>query len=244
MSAFKDFFTKGTLFGLEPEIMAKDIPPATNIGGVRDQFLRNKAKQNKKKATTKKKNLFASAKTTPAGVDTSKGSYGDVAKGGKPGKLGDVAAPTFGAAFKIARKQLGAGKTFQYKGKKYTTDYAEEKAKKDTAKKITTKKKNIKKGLGITDDMPQAGGSSLYLGLDEGGSANLRNLRIDEIQSDFTTRRLKKPPAGKKGKGLRKLPRPVRNKMGYMSGGGVANGYGRAVMPGRGGKDPKSIKVT
>ena len=225
MSAFKDFFTKGTLFGLEPEIMAKDIPPATNIGGVRDQFLRNKAKQNKKKTTTKKKNLLTSAKTTPAGVDTSKGSYGDVAKGGKPGKLGDVAAPTFGAAFKIARKQLGAGKTFQYKGKKYTTDYAEEKAKKDTAKKVTTKKKNIKKGLGMTDDMPQAGGSSLYLGLDVGGPANLKPV-----------------PAGKKGKGLRKLPKPVRNKMGYLSGGGVANGYGRAAI--KPGKDPRSIPKT
>ena len=67
-------------------------------------------------------------------------------------------------------------------------------------------------------------------------------IKIDEIQSDFTTRRLKKPPAGKKGKGLRKLPRPVRNKMGYMSGGGVANGYGRAAM--RPGKDPRTVSKT
>ncbi|MAL45601.1 hypothetical protein, partial [Hyphomonas sp.] len=144
MSAFKDFFTKGTLFGLEPEIMAKDIPPATNIGGVRDQFLRNQAKQNKKKTTTKKKNLFASAKTTPAGVDTSKGSYGD------------VAAPTFGAAFKIARKQLGAGKTFTYtgpgprQGKKFTTDLAS-----DTKKAPVQgppKGKNVRAGRSTTGD--------------------------------------------------------------------------------------------
>ena len=126
MSAFKDFFTKGTLFGLEPEIMAKDIPPATNIGGVRDQFLRNKAKR-------KKKNVTTAAKTTPAGVDTSKSSYGAAGKGGKPAKLGEVYAPTFDAAFKIARKQLGAGKTFTYtgpgprKGKKFTTDLAKSK---------------------------------------------------------------------------------------------------------------------
>ena len=31
---------------------------------------------------------------------------------------------------------------------------------------------------------------------------------------------LKKVPAGKKGKGLRKLPKPVRNKMGFMKKGG------------------------
>ena len=33
---------------------------------------------------------------------------------------------------------------------------------------------------------------------------------------------LKQPPAGKKGKGLRKLPKDVRNKMGFLKkGGGV-----------------------
>ena len=31
---------------------------------------------------------------------------------------------------------------------------------------------------------------------------------------------LRKPPAGKKGKGLRKLPKAVRNKMGFMKKGG------------------------
>ena len=31
---------------------------------------------------------------------------------------------------------------------------------------------------------------------------------------------LKPPPAGKKGKGLRKLPKEVRNKMGFMKKGG------------------------
>tara|TARA_R100001443_G_scaffold6936_1_gene16047 strand:+ start:645 stop:917 length:273 start_codon:yes stop_codon:yes gene_type:complete len=36
---------------------------------------------------------------------------------------------------------------------------------------------------------------------------------------------LKKPPAGKKGKGLRKLPKDVRNKMGFLKEGGK-------VMPG------------
>ena len=36
---------------------------------------------------------------------------------------------------------------------------------------------------------------------------------------------LKEPPAGKKGKGLRKLPKAVRNKMGFLKEGG-------SVMPG------------
>ena len=36
---------------------------------------------------------------------------------------------------------------------------------------------------------------------------------------------LKQPPAGKKGKGLRKLPKAVRNKMGFLKEGGK-------VMPG------------
>ena len=31
---------------------------------------------------------------------------------------------------------------------------------------------------------------------------------------------LKQPPAGKKGKGLRKLPNAVRNKMGFLKKGG------------------------
>jgi hypothetical protein len=61
---------------------------------------------------------------------------------------------------------------------------------------------------------------------------------------------LKNPPAGSKGKGLRKLPTSVRNKMGYkkrggmlkMSGGGSASGFGRAAM--RPGKDPRTISKT
>ena len=171
MGAIKDFFTKGTLFGVEPDVMAKDIPPATNIGGVRDQFLRNKAKQDKKKKTTKKKkNLFSNVKTTPAGVDTSKSSYQGAAKKGKAGKV----------AFKIARKQLGAGKTFQYKGKKYTTDYAEEKAKKSKTKKKVDRAK-VRKKLGVNSRI-SAGGSDLYMGLNEGGMASMDDYYKDLLK--------------------------------------------------------------
>jgi hypothetical protein len=35
---------------------------------------------------------------------------------------------SFSEAFKAARKRLGAGKTFEWNGKKYTTDYASEKS--------------------------------------------------------------------------------------------------------------------
>ena len=34
---------------------------------------------------------------------------------------------------------------------------------------------------------------------------------------------LPKVPAGKKGKGLKKLPKPIRNKMGFMKKGGKVN---------------------
>ena len=36
---------------------------------------------------------------------------------------------------------------------------------------------------------------------------------------------LKRAPAGKKGKGLKKLPKQVRNKMGFMKKGGKVKGY-------------------
>ena len=103
------------------------------------------------------------------------------------------------------------------------------------------------------DDVEEAGylkeyrekGKKIFPKKKRGGS-----IKIDEMQSDITTRRLKTPPAGKKGKGLRKLPTAVRNKMGYkkrggmlrMSGGGSASGFGRAAM--RPGKDPRSISKT
>jgi hypothetical protein len=38
----------------------------------------------------------------------------------------------------------------------------------------------------------------------------------------MANRKLRKAPEGKKGKGLRKLPKKVRNKMGFMKEGGLA----------------------
>jgi len=44
---------------------------------------------------------------------------------------------------------------------------------------------------------------------------------------------MKTAPSGSKGKGLSKLPRSVRNKMGYMKGGGMSKktkGYAKGGM--------------
>ena len=53
--------------------------------------------------------------------------------GGAPKKMRDGKAPenpeTFGQAFARARKELGPGKTFMYKGKKYSTNRADDKPK-------------------------------------------------------------------------------------------------------------------
>ena len=49
----------------------------------------------------------------------------------------------------------------------------------------------------------------------------------------MANRKLRKPPEGKKGKGLRKLPKKVRNKMGFMRQGGpvmMVQGRGCGAM--------------
>tara|TARA_R100001126_G_C4852037_1_gene162492 strand:+ start:64 stop:942 length:879 start_codon:yes stop_codon:yes gene_type:complete len=132
LAGAKEFFTgSGKLFGITP------TKPKSVVGkGGADQFgkiVRRKSvkEQAAEKAKTKTKKITA-AKTTPANVDTTKRSYGDVAGKGKGAGANTVTATSFGAAFKIARKQLGAGKTFTYKGKKYTTDRADDKKKKTT----------------------------------------------------------------------------------------------------------------
>ena len=50
---------------------------------------------------------------------------------------------SFGQAFAQARKKLGPGKTFTYKGKKYTTNRADDKKKKNMVKLVKTA---VKKG--------------------------------------------------------------------------------------------------
>ena len=49
-----------------------------------------------------------------------------------------------------------------------------------------------------------------------------KNLKAEKKR---IVKELKKVPSGKKGKGLKKLPKKVRNKMGYMKSGG-REGFG------------------
>ena len=319
---FLERLKKFAASGKRPEGQIGKGSADTITGKIRvRKSVKEKEAEARKKGQIKK---ISKAKTTPAGVDTSRRSYGDVAGKGKGQKANTVNAPSFGAAFKMARKQLGAGKTFTYKGKKYTTNYAEEVKKAKATKKAKVNKEAVRKKLGVGSNIA-AGGSDLYMGLQEGGDVDFmvpekikknlpyylnklqrnkksgkkkkpttnprklsvavakdggttgkkkkkitlkkvgkaakevfksRTQRIRDLYKDTSLKpsggdkffkeggmsNLKPIPSGNKGKGLRKLPRPVRNKMGYMSGGGVANGYGRAAM--RPGKDPKSISKT
>ena len=59
---------------------------------------------------------------------------------------------TFGAAFKAARTKLGAGKTFTYKGKKFSTNRADDKKKTkkiDFSKIVSSAKKSKGKRRGL-----------------------------------------------------------------------------------------------
>jgi len=59
-----------------------------------------------------------------------------------------------------------------------------------------------------------------------------KNLKAEKKR---IVKELKKVPSGKKGKGLKKLPKKVRNKMGYMKSGGRAGfSSGGAALRGHG----------
>ena len=61
----------------------------------------------------------------------------------------------------------------------------------------------------------------------EGGRARSKQDLINEQKRRKGGSGLKPPPPGKKGKGLRRLPQQVRNKMGYMKKGGRVFGGGK-----------------
>tara|TARA_Y100001937_G_C7107092_1_gene325586 strand:+ start:252 stop:1148 length:897 start_codon:yes stop_codon:yes gene_type:complete len=83
-------------------------------------------------------------------VDRGSGSYQDnvsvktktktTTKNGK--------AKTFGAAFAAARAKLGPGKTFEFKGKKYTTDRADDK--KNVSPIVKNEKTKVDKKVAVT----------------------------------------------------------------------------------------------
>jgi len=161
---FKRFAASGTPpkdergKGSSGSISGKIMPPEKSV---------------KEKKAAKRKDMFKKH-TRPAGMDTSGNPYKSKKKStAKVGdKFGAKKELSFGQAFAAERKKQGAGGVFTYKGKKYTTDYAEEAKKAKAKKKATARKKSIKESMGITDDLSQFGGSSIYKGLfNKGGMA-------------------------------------------------------------------------
>jgi len=74
---------------------------------------------------------------------------------------------TFGEAFAEARKEQGAGGTFSYKGKSYTTNYAEEE------NKGSSSSYNPQGRGTLTDAERQANRDSSFLGLDRDGDGSM-----------------------------------------------------------------------
>jgi hypothetical protein len=87
-----------------------------------------------------------------------------------------VANPqTFGQAFAAARKKLGAGKTFTYKGKKYSTNRADD-------KKKTTTSSTKKYGMGQVDSLSK---SKVKQGPPKGPLKQKKPGFFDRFKSDF-----------------------------------------------------------
>ena len=82
---------------------------------------------------------------------------------------------TFGQAFAAARKKLGAGKTFMYKGKKYTTNRADD-------KKKTTSSSEKKYGMGQVDSLSK---SKVKQGPPQGPLKQKKPGFFDRVKSDF-----------------------------------------------------------
>lgn len=201
MGVVKDFFTKGTLFGKEPDVMARDVKPVRGRGGA-DQFGRIiKTKSVKEKKAEKAKSK-TKVKTTAAGVNVGARSYQDAAKATAPSKKGTVFT---GEARTIADAKKRGSKTFiNKKGKKLAAVTKEELAasgltlrqylNKQQGKtpvgggkttKSKTKKKvdrvKVRKKLGVNSSI-SAGGSDLYMGLNEGGMATMDNYYKDLLK--------------------------------------------------------------
>ena len=123
---------------------------------------KNKIKTN----TSKMKNTFSSdagvkpkassgkttfsADTNIAKISSAKKDKSDFAGSNKTktnNKTKTSSPSTFGAAFKAARKKQGAGGTFTYKGKKYSTNRADDKKKtKKVVKKVVKTPSNVSQG--------------------------------------------------------------------------------------------------
>jgi hypothetical protein len=162
---------------------------------------------------------------------------------------------TFGAAFKAARNKLGAGKTFTYKGKKYTTNRADDKKKSDNYSAGPVKKRmaqvdnfsksKVKQGPPKPPaKKPKKSLGSKFMSFIKGEGSKMKkdfNNAVSETKRNFGMAKKKKPVkknnmdfGGKK----KKVEAPMYESMGTM--GGVkkmkmAKGYskGGTVFTGR-----------
>jgi len=164
MGAVKDFFTKGTLFGKEPDVMARDVKPVRGRGGA-DQFGRIiKTKSVKEKKAAKRQAGFDKARK-PAGMSTE----GNISKAGKQGKSMPVGTRT-GAKPKVQFPKT----TGSYKIKKGDTLSSIAKARGTTVAAIMKANPNIKDknkirlGAGLKG-VPGAQGSSTIKNIGDAG---------------------------------------------------------------------------
>jgi len=123
---------------------------------------------------------------------------------------------------KERKKLMDTGRAVQFK---YTKSvHAVKPGDKDRFKGLTTEKKpkKFKKGKELDRDKKMGGGMmGRRFGMKLGTNPFKKETDVDKIKKTFSPKGKKlKPVDPKKQKGLSKLPREVRNKMGYMKRGG------------------------
>ena len=122
---------------------------------------------------------------------------------------------------KERKKLMDTGRAVQFK---YTKGvHAIKPGEKDRFKGLTTEKKpkKFKKGKELRENKMGGGMMGRRFGMRAGTPKPKTN--VEKIKETFSPKGKKlKPVDPKKQKGLSKLPREVRNKMGYMKSGGRA----------------------
>jgi len=201
MGAVKDFFTKGTILGKEPDVMARDVKPVRGRGGA-DQFGRIiKTKSVKEKKAAKRQADF-DKNTKPAGMSTKGNPYGSKTK--STSKKGD----TFGAAPKVQFPKT----TGSYKIKKGDTLSSIAKARGTTVAKIMEanpgiKDKNkIRLGAGLKG-IPGAQGSSTIKNIADAGKKRKADPKGTTYGELYKGKGKKKKTTSKAERGKRDLSR-------------------------------------
>ena len=128
----------------------------------------NKIKKNREKYFGTKKSGIPETTQSKKRLGTTLKNLVSPAKSSEP--------KTFGAAFKAARNKLGAGKTFTYKGKKYTTNRADDK------KSDNYRAGPVKKGMAQVDNFSK---SKVKQGPPKGPLKQKKPGFVDRVKSDF-----------------------------------------------------------